>query len=211
MWIRWFTIQNEKACVFNDSRNKLNSLIGLPKATNPHHCILNTWSFAILVLSRSIPIFRFWLHVFVVSLPLAIKDAWFHFCLLRPQKKPSPRQYRAIYSAEPGDYCLLLYPYVDLWLENTWAGWCDDIRFVGCVKRQQFPAPRPLWRTNLAAPSTKVRNSAIWRGCFTTRRAGVFGGFPPCAGDGAVIAIERTDCQTKRLFYGISVTECYRL
>ncbi|XP_011612614.1 PHD finger protein 20 isoform X1 [Takifugu rubripes] len=29
---------------------------------------------------------------------------------------------------------------------------------MGCVKRQQFPAPRPLWRTNLAAPSTKDRS-----------------------------------------------------
>lgn len=31
----------------------------------------------------SIPIFRFW-HHFFVSLPLAIKDAWFHFCILHP-------------------------------------------------------------------------------------------------------------------------------
>lgn len=36
--------------------------------------------------SRSIPISRFWLHFFVVSLPLAIKDAWFHFCILHPKK-----------------------------------------------------------------------------------------------------------------------------
>lgn len=82
-----------------------------------------------------------------------------------------------------------------------------------CGLRQKATIPRSAsaMANQFSGAVDKSKEFCHLTWMFYYRRAGVFGGFAPCAGDRAVIAIERTDCQTKRLFYGISVTECYRL